>query len=285
MKTHSVRVGDDCSVVVDIFDGERDGFLLVHGLASNARMWDGVAQELNRLGHRVAIVDQRGHGRSGKPEKGYDFATISNDLALVTRHLQDSAGFPSVVAVGQSWGGAVVESFSGDFPLLVKGAVAVDGGMTHLSERFPDWQECKTVLAPPDLLGIPWSRFESMVRSRHPDWPETGINGVLANMERLADGTIRPWLSYDNHMSILWHLWQHNPYEVCSKLEIPILFVPAGGDPDRDQEKAAGLKRLSQVSNNSKIVWFDPSTHDIHAQHPVGLAKLLHAEIDSGIFS
>ena len=53
--------------------------LLVHGLASNARLWDGVASRLAADGHPVAAVDQRGHGQSDKPDGGYDFATLTED--------------------------------------------------------------------------------------------------------------------------------------------------------------------------------------------------------------
>src|SRR5205814_1709852 len=85
-------------------DGEGVPFLLVHGLASNARMWDGVASALAGLGHPVAAVDQRGHGRSDKPDSGYDFITVTDDLVAVL----DGLGFERSVAVGQSWGGNVV---------------------------------------------------------------------------------------------------------------------------------------------------------------------------------
>ena len=61
--------------------------LLVHGLASNARLWDGVALHLARRGHRVVAVDQRGHGRSSKPDDGYDMANVANDLRLLIDEL------------------------------------------------------------------------------------------------------------------------------------------------------------------------------------------------------
>ena len=285
MKMASVRVSDDCSVTVDFEDGNRDSFLLVHGLASNARIWDGVANELRSMGHGVAMIDQRGHGKSDKPGTGYDFATISQDLALVTRELQTTAGFGKPIIVGQSWGAAVAESFASKYPDLVKGVVAVDGGMTALSESFPDWSKCKTALAPPNMLGIPWEHFESLVRASHPDWPEGGIQGVLANMERLPDGTFRPWLSRDNHFQILWHLWQFNPFDVCSTLTVPILFVAAGSDPSRDQPKADGIARLTNSAKSSKSVWFTPADHDLHAQYPVRFANLLDTELREGILS
>ena len=36
-------------------------WLLVHGLASNARLWDGVAWRLAQQGHPVVAVDPRPH--------------------------------------------------------------------------------------------------------------------------------------------------------------------------------------------------------------------------------
>src|SRR3954447_25638242 len=63
-------------------DGGRP-FVLVHGLASNAHLWDGVADRLAVLGHAVTTVDQRGHGQSDKPDDGYDFVTVTNDLAAL----------------------------------------------------------------------------------------------------------------------------------------------------------------------------------------------------------
>ena len=42
-------------------------FVLIHGLASNARMWDGVGAALAERGYASIAVDLRGHGRSPKP--------------------------------------------------------------------------------------------------------------------------------------------------------------------------------------------------------------------------
>ena len=65
--------------------GERSpAFLLVHGLASNARTWDGVARHLNDAGHRVVAVDQRGHGQSDKPDDGFSFEALTADLCALS---------------------------------------------------------------------------------------------------------------------------------------------------------------------------------------------------------
>ena len=87
--------------------GPRRPFLLVHGLASNARLWDGVARRLAAAGHEVVAVDQRGHGGSEQTATGYDTATAAADLAelIALRHW---TGKREPVVAGQSWGGNVV---------------------------------------------------------------------------------------------------------------------------------------------------------------------------------
>lgn len=285
LTTRFIQVGSGYRDAVDIGRGGKGSFLLVHGLASNARMWDGVAAELSSAGYAVAIVDQRGHGRSDKPSDGFDFTTLSSDLAEIVNCVMLDYGFSKPVAVGQSWGASVVESFALSHPGLVAGIAAIDGGMSALFESFPLWEDCMAALSPPDMTGIPWKSFESRVRFSHSSWPETGIQGILANVERLADDTVRPWLSRENHMTILKHLWQHNPYQICAKLEVPVLFVPAGGDPERDPHKRACLDRLAAVTTNFRTAWFEQSHHDIHAQFPKELAELLIQEKTVGLFA
>ena len=50
--------------------GEPGGsdFLLIHGLASNARLWDETATVLAGAGHQTFAVDLRGHGESDLPD-------------------------------------------------------------------------------------------------------------------------------------------------------------------------------------------------------------------------
>src|SRR2546429_435400 len=74
-----VEVAPGVRLYVERRPGEPAGssFVLVHGLASNLRLWDGVAEDLHARGHTVVALDQRGHGRSDAPEGGYDLATAA----------------------------------------------------------------------------------------------------------------------------------------------------------------------------------------------------------------
>ena len=77
METRRVPVAPGIDLAVDTWPptvpaaaatSDAAPFVLVHGLASNARMWDGVACELADRGHLAVTVDLRGHGRSAKPD-------------------------------------------------------------------------------------------------------------------------------------------------------------------------------------------------------------------------
>jgi pimeloyl-ACP methyl ester carboxylesterase len=253
-------------------------FLLVHGLASNARTWDGVATELARRGHAAYAVDLRGHGRSDKPDGGYDVATVAEDVCRLLDILARSFGIRQPVLAGQSWGGNVVLEAAARCPGGVLAVVGVDGGSIHLAEEFPEWSRCAAALAPPPIAGMPAVDFERWLRSAHPDWPESGIRGTLDNMERRTDGTVAPWLTRDRHMAVLRGLWEHDPGAIYGRISAPVLLVSARNDRDdhartvtRDHRVAAAVAGMPRGT----AVWFDGADHDIHAQRPVELTSTL----------
>src|SRR5437867_3156903 len=142
-----VRIRDDVALHVDQVPGNGVPFLLAHGLASNARLWTGVARRLAADGHAVAAVDLRGHGASDAPNDGYDTPTVADDVRLLIERL----GWDRPVVVGQSWGGNVALELAVRHQTMLRGVGCVDGGVTELADRFPDWETCRAALTPPDL--------------------------------------------------------------------------------------------------------------------------------------
>ncbi|MGI8983529.1 MAG: alpha/beta fold hydrolase [Acidimicrobiales bacterium] len=269
-----VEVEDGVSLECDLWAaGAGAPFLLAHGLSSNRRLWEGTAARLHELGHPVVTVDLRGHGRSEKPDTGYDFETMGADLLAVL----DEAGFERAVVVGQSTGGNIVVDLAARAPGRVSGVAGIDGGALELSRRWPEWERCKTALAPPALAGTPAATVEGWIRGGHPTWSEWAVAATMANMEHLPDGTVRPWLSIDNHLRLLRSLWEHRPSAVIPKLAVPVLLVMADTGDAWAEEKRAMAAELAEASRRVQVEWFTPGDHDLHAQHPVELADLLHA--------
>lgn len=259
--------------------------LMVHGLASNARLWDGVADHLVASGHPVASIDQRGHGLSAKPDAGYDFGTLTDDLVAVIEAVGWTGDRVPFVA-GQSWGANVVLELVARHPGATSGLALVDGGTIELSSRFADWPTCEAALSPPPLIGTRAHEFERLIRAHHPDWPETGIAGTLANVEVLPDGTIRPWLSRPNHMTILKHLWNHHPSDRYPLVDVPVLIVPADdpANPRWMAGKRDEVARAAKTLKRSHTHWIE-GDHDLHAQHPDVVADLIHRAAAPGFIS
>jgi pimeloyl-ACP methyl ester carboxylesterase len=248
-------------------------WLLVHGLASNARLWDGVAARLAGYGHEVVAVDQRGHGQSSKPDDGYDMATVADDLGLVIEAL----GWDRAAVAGQSWGGNVVLEFAVRHPDLVSLVACVDGGFIDLRDRFPDWDDAATALAPPRLAGTPLARMQRWLDTSASDWPETGRQGTLANFEVRDDGTIAPWLTFERHLLVLRGLWEHQPSSRYPLVSAPVLLIAAdNGDVAWTRSKHEAVDAAIGALPIGRAEWFSPAHHDVHAQYPDAVGDLLH---------
>ena len=248
--------------------------LLVHGLASNARLWDGVAWRLAEMGHPTVAIDQRGHGRSSKPDAGYAMAVVADEL----RELIDLLNWTSrPLVAGQSWGGNVIVEFAHRHPDTACAVACVDGGFIELLDRFPDWDDAAEMMAPPKLIGTPIARMREWMASANPDWPEEGRLGQLANFEVRSDDTVAPWLSIERHLMVLRGLWEHRPSELFADIDTPLLMIPADtGEGAWTASKKVAIDAAVAALPHGRVEWFSPAHHDVHAQHPAEVAALLH---------
>lgn len=248
--------------------GEARPFVLVHGLASNARLWDGVARRLAAAGHEVVAVDQRGHGRSEETAGGYDTDTCAADLASLATALGLTGEREPVVA-GQSWGGNVVLTLAARHGGVAALAL-VDGGWLRLADRFPTFEECWQVLAPPRLDHLTLADLTAMVEHWHADWPPEGRAGTLGNFVETDDGRVRARLSREHHRSILRSLWEGDPARLYGLVDVPVLLAAAVADPpspDEERKRAAVAEALADLSD-AEVSWYVGAHHDLHAQHP-----------------
>lgn len=265
-------------------DRASPSFLLVHGLASNARLWDGVARRLAEAGRSSVAVDERGHGHSDKPDEGYDFETISGDLVELIGALR----LDRPIVVGQSWGASVVLDLAVRRPDLVRGIVLLDGGLNNLRDGFPSWEDCWERLAPPQLIGLPLAQIEGYFRTSHSDWPPEGIEGSLGNFEIRPDRTIAPWLTREHHKAILRAMWEQRPSDLWRELRVPALIVPVeGSDHGWTVGKRAGVEAAvaaaAAVGTPVRVQWFK-GDHDIHAQRPAEVVSAIFEAEKSGLF-
>lgn len=102
-----VKTRDGADVFVKDWGSGRP-VVLIHGWPLSADSWDPQAVALAEAGYRVISYDRRGFGRSSQPWSGYDYDTLSDDLADVMA----AAGVESdATLVGFSMGGGEVARY------------------------------------------------------------------------------------------------------------------------------------------------------------------------------
>ena len=99
--------GTDLSL--EVYDSGGDGrpVVLIHGWPLNHESWSEQTSELEEKGYRVVAYDRRGFGSSDKPADGYDYDTLSDDLAGVL----EAKDLTDVTLVGFSMGGGEVARY------------------------------------------------------------------------------------------------------------------------------------------------------------------------------
>ena len=114
--------------------------VLLAGLGDTAHLYGGLAPRLAGR-FRVAGLTRRGHGRSGRPESGYDLDTFVQDI----RRFLDTLDIERSILVGHSFAGLEMPHFAIQYPHRVEAIVYLDALFPRLDPE-------------PDLSGDPiWS--------------------------------------------------------------------------------------------------------------------------------
>lgn len=102
-----IKTKDNVNLYVKHWDGGGRPVILMHGWALSADSWDDQAYAFANAGYRVIAYDRRGFGRSDQPWNGYDYDTLTDDLATVIEETEakDAAIF------GFSMGGGEVARY------------------------------------------------------------------------------------------------------------------------------------------------------------------------------
>jgi len=275
--------GDGVRLHARDWSGSGQAVVLLHGLASNARIWDGVASRLAGAGLRVVALDQRGHGASEQPGSGYDFATLGRDLSAALAAL----GIERPVLAGHSWGANVALQFAADRPGALAGLALVDGALLGVAEwAAPTLDEARRRLAPP-RFAVPltdWlaraGRFDAGGSGGQP-WVRDYLR---AGVDVDDQGVARSRFQFDNHMQVVDALYGQRPPDLYPLVDCPVLLCPAA-DPAADathaQAKRDAAVRATGLLPSATLTWFEDTMHDIPLQRPAELAAELARFADS----
>ena len=241
---------------------------LLHGLSSNARVWERLASQ--RPGRRIVALDQRGHGRSDAPSGGYTPADLTADAARAIETL----GLDRPVVAGHSWGAAVALELAAGSPALVSGLVIVDGPIGSMSAQAT-WEEVSRWMQPPlptysDLLAAAAAQEVYLGEA----WGDDLAGFVEAGLVRTEAG-YTPTLTAPVRLEILRALYEHQPEALFPRVEGPVLLALASGDPRTPAGFAERKRRSAEAARSIRpdvqVRWYT-SPHDIPLARPAELA-------------
>jgi pimeloyl-ACP methyl ester carboxylesterase len=112
-ESSSAKIAPANTVRLHIEDSGGGGrpVVLIHGWPLSAQAWEPQVSVLQAAGYRVVAYDRRGFGRSDKPETGYSYDTLADDLQRV----MDQCGLQDATLVGFSMGGGEVARYTARF--------------------------------------------------------------------------------------------------------------------------------------------------------------------------
>jgi 3-oxoadipate enol-lactonase len=154
-------------------EGEGPAIVLLHGHTLDLRVWDGVVPLLAARGLRVIRYDQRGHGRSSSPPRGYRWGDHAADLTAVIERL----GAAPAHLVGLSKGGGIALELAVRRPELVR-------SLTLIGPLLPDYALSE------ELGGF----FRTLARAIRSEGPQTALHRLWLTHPLLAPAASTPGL-------------------------------------------------------------------------------------------
>lgn len=246
--------------------------VMAHGWPLSADSFDDLALAIAHSGMRAISYDRRGFGRSEQPWNGYDYDTLSDDLAAVLE--QTSAR--DATLLGFSMGGGEVARFlARNGCRNVKQAILISSVLPFLlkTESNPD--------------GVDAGQFDEMARliaeDRASYWPDffKDFFGVGVMSHPVTAQTIE-WTRSTAMQAGLW------PTLACAKafsttdfradlaaFEVPTLIIH--GTADRTVPIAISARKAAGLIKGAQLIEYEGAAHGLFASHKTRLiADVLH---------
>lgn len=255
------RHGADIHYVEWSGAGASPAILLLHGLGSNARYWDRVADHVRD--RRVVALDLTPDDtdRASMAE-----ILLNIDFAMREVHLDRP------IVVGHSWGAALGLELVARHPAVASGFVFVDGPVMGVAPIF-SWEEVEARMQP-DLPRYA-SPAEAIAHTRAQlgaAWADDLEPFVEGGLTREGDWLV-PKLSVPVRHRILRDLYYSNAEELWRSLAIPAAaLIARKSDAKISRSTDTGMQRLSEIAPAVELERFD-TPHDIPLYAPAGVAE------------
>lgn len=254
------------------FYGPEEGrkWLFVHGLMGYGQNWRRIIQGLEKT-ERCLAFDQRGHGRSFKPESGYAPEDYANDIKTIV----DELGWEKFILVGHSMGGRNVLNFASRFPEKISHLIIEDIGAEAKLNAHSYYEE---------LLGQVPSPFATRADAKKyffEDFVKTAktrenilvmANYFYSNMEEKADGTVDWRFSKDAILDSVRFGRGEDRWDEVKSLKMPTLLVRGANSKELTIDNYQTMLSLNPMIKGVEIAG---AGHWVHSDQPQAFIESL----------
>lgn len=254
------------------FYGPEEGrkWVFVHGLMGYGQNWRRIVTALEGT-ERCLVFDQRGHGRSFKPESGYAPEDYASDLAQILNEL----GWEKIVLVGHSMGGRNVLNFASRFPEKLSQLVIVDIG-PEANPRAHEYYEYLLNLVPVPFASREAAKayfFEDFVKNaKTRENVQVMANYFYSNMEEKPNGTV-DWRFLKTAILDSVRLGRNGDrWAEVKGLKVPTLLIRGENSKELSRENYEKMLALNPMMKGVEI---PAAGHWVHSDQPQAFIEAL----------
>lgn len=251
-------------------DPTRPKMVFLHGLMGFLNNWGRITREMSQQ-YCCLVYDQRGHGKSFKPEAGYQPEDYAQDLYEIIEAL----GWEKIILVGHSMGGRNALCFAEKYPERLEKLVIVDISpdlkadsaiyfekmLNFVPTPFADLEQAKSFFEHDFAKNFP-SKEDILVLSRF----------LFANLESTPQGKVDWRFSKTaiiesaklGRSGILWDWF--------TSLKIPCLYIRGARSKDLPLET---YEKVLEVNPRIQGVEISDAGHWVHSEQPEFFLKEL----------
>jgi esterase len=214
---------------------------------------------------QILTFDQRGHGRSLKPESGYAPENYADDLARIL----DELGWDKIHLVGHSMGGRNALNFAARFPQRVISLVLEDISPVGDPKDVERYQK---------LLGKVPTPFKSKKEAKDFLLNEFGDpvmgNYFYSNLVENDQGLIDWRFSKSGILESVRQGRAHDRWKDWEDLKMPTLLIRGGNSTELSQEM---YEEMLKKNPRAKGVVVEGAGHWVHFDKPIEFIQNLGA--------
>ena len=245
--------------------------MFLHGLMGSAANWRRIIRDFEK-DYQILAYDQRGHGRSFKPDSGYGPQDYAEDLVRIL----DDLGWEKIYLVGHSMGGRNALEFSHHYMRRIIKLVIEDIGPNGDARAIEGIERLLALVPTPFSSKTEAKNFfenEYPQRIQHHPQPVILSQYFYSNMTETPEGKADWRFSKEGILESVRAGRKEDRWDMLRALTVPTLVVR--GDRSEDLPREIFARMLRENPKYVTGIEIADSGHWVHFDQPEAFVRAL----------